>query len=316
MPSLRRPAAPPPAQVGGRQPRDAASAVLAKLRRGGGINLPTANAVAFSAQRQAEGAYQEGLGSQDAFEAGVGPQGETTEPVLRTIPQSYVGEDEAESEFAQEQAEMRRTQEQFLPGSTGLPSASFEQTQERGATIRPTGAEAPGPDLEFQQAAALAAQQAFARQAALTLAEEEEEEGEDEDEESTIARSAESVHRAYVFGADFLGAVEALVFSESVIGALPGLFEVLVSANTRLVIWGFKVKRGSLIRKIEPPAQFPFEVTAIVTADILIAMIFFIAVCILLALCFVVYALATSIPGVPDVLGFHSLVSNVPGASH
>ena len=71
IPPPRRiiPEAPKPPAPIARSNRDAASPVLAKLRRAGGINLPTANAVAFSAQRQSENAYQEGLGGQDAFES-------------------------------------------------------------------------------------------------------------------------------------------------------------------------------------------------------------------------------------------------------
>jgi hypothetical protein len=264
--------------------------------------------VAFSAQRQSENAYQEGLGGQDAFESGVGPQGATAEPVLRTIPKSYVGEDEAEEAFAEQQAEMKRAQEQFLPGSTGLPEVGFEPSEaqrEEQVRLAGPGAELGPSEAELRQAAALAGQMALARQLAEAAIAEQEPE-----EEPAIVRTVESAQRAYAYGADVLGVVEALVFSESIIGALPGLFEVLVSSNVRLFIWAFKIRRGSLIRLIEPPALFPFEVTAIIISDLLLAMIFFVAVCLVLAICFIVYSLVTSIPGLPNIPGLSAVVSN------
>ncbi len=273
----------------------------ARLARAG-VPLPQATAVALSAGQQADRAaalgYQEGLGAPDARMAAFAAEGAGARPVIETIPASYTepgraeeAEDvfqpggEAESAaFAEEQRRLFEAQEQFLPGTTGGPQpTTFVPETERVQRVR---GEAEGPDEEALRAAALQAQIAQARAAALQAFEV----GREEEETTTLKRieklraQAESVRRNYSRLFDLFNGAVGTATSPTVVGAILEALAILVNANGRMLVAFITYrKKNSLIRKIFPAAQVPVEVAFIAVTDILVVSVVFFSTCVLLA---------------------------------
>jgi ribosomal protein L15 len=285
------PEAPKPTQqVGARRADEVTSATRDRLLRRGGINVPIVNAVALNAGNQAQNAYREGLGTGDAFQDAVGAGGETRAPVLQTIPESYGAENEEEEAFAQQQARMKQAQEQFLPESTGLPTAGFENSEvSRRTRTRPTAPEGPPAGFQEQSARAAALQAAQLRSLAEAGAGEEEEEEEEESE--TVAQQRERIQKIISRGREAMEAVEAAVTVETILGAVGGIFLLLFELNASLI--SMRLRRGSLFRWLFPAAQFPYEAAFIASADIGLFAMLFLSLAITVGPMFFIFALAT-----------------------
>jgi hypothetical protein len=251
-----------------------------------------ASAVALQTGQDADrrSDYTEGLGSPDAYQAGVGGGGETGEPVLATVPQSYADVDEAEfeagedifgsegarqQEFMRAQQQSKFAQEQFLPGTT--PNVRTElgaQEKARQQRARPTAApQGPGGDLararnvnadtqrlRAQGERAQEAQRASQEEEALQLA-------------AGGSSRVEQMTRLRSWLMDLIGLATALEFI--------GFLELLINMNGRVVAAQFR--KGSITRKIFPAAIKPYEYWGILSIDLMIFSALFVVFCVIMA---------------------------------
>ncbi|MCK9360811.1 hypothetical protein M0Q28_01100 [Patescibacteria group bacterium] len=284
-----------------------------------GLTLPAATVVAYSAAQQADragGGYQEGLGSPDARTAAFGSEGATAgRPVIDTIPQSYSADrditeaEQAEdvfaagaggpsSEFAKKQLEAQRTQEQFLPGTTpSVEGPAFEKEAERkqGIRLRPEeGAEGAPPEPEALRAAAFEAAKQRARLGALSAISTEEDEKAGAASALKAVKQVESVRRNVSRMFDLFNAALAVATVETVLGAIWEIFVLLANMNGRVLTLMFFRDPKSLVRRLLPSAQFPYEVAAIVAVDFALVAIVFLGFCILVAP-FVIFAVLATL---------------------
>ncbi|MCR4256131.1 MAG: hypothetical protein NUW08_00300, partial [Candidatus Uhrbacteria bacterium] len=264
--------------------------VRARMTRGG-LTLPQATAVAFSAGQQADrvaGGYQEGVGSPDAREAAFATEGAGARPVINTIAKSYSdaeapeeaedvfapGGEGASAEFMRRQRESAATQEQFQPGSTGGPEATtFAPEAMRAQRIRP-GEE--GPDEDALRAAKFQADQARARAAAFQVLDVSEE----EETRLNLSRKQKAFEQLESAKRNFSRLMDLFDTAHGLADVV-GIFAVLANMNMRVLTMSFR--KGSMTRKFFPPAQFPIEVAGIVAMDIILFTVVFVSFCIAIA---------------------------------
>ncbi len=270
------------------------------------LTLPAATAVAYSAAQQADrgpGGYQEGLGSADARTAAFESAGATGgRPVIDTIPQSYSADrDQTEaqkeedifaagaggpsSDFAKQQLKAQATQEQFLPGTTAnLAGPEFEKETDRTQGIRNRPESEGGPtDQEAMRAAAYDAARQRARVGALSALSLEDEEGANAANVLKGIKQVESVRRNVSRMFDLFNAALAVATIETVLGAIWEIIVLLSNMNGRLLTAMFFRNPKSIVRRILPAAQIPYEAAAIVAVDFLMVAIVFLGACMLLA---------------------------------
>lgn len=274
-----------------------------RLQRGG-LALPQATAVAFSAAQQADragGDFQEGLGAPDAQQAAYNTEGSGPNPVMKTVQRSYAAdldqtaEDEAadyydagrggtSSEFTRQQQELRATQEQFLPGTTpNLGGPAFTPEATRSQRVR-TEPELPAEDESARMAAYDAAVQRARAASFAGLAQKQ-----DDDKENAVlsakkaVEQTEAVRRNISRMVDLFNAAIAVATVETIIGAIWEIFVLLANMNGRLLSRIVFRDPKSLARKLLPAAQFPYEFAAIVSVDLVIASFVFLGLAIIAA---------------------------------